>query len=144
RNANPAPATRAGDGAWSSSPIAGFRLQFRSKRATMRRARPSPPLRPARFETRASPSGGPNMATATKKPSLPSSPSRTPQASPNDPWILRALDATYRFLSSLKLAVLSISTLAFTLIFATFVESEYGTGAAQEYVYRSRGFAILM
>ena len=48
----------------------------------------------------------------------------------------------YRFLASLKLAVISISTLAATLAYATFFESKYGGGAVQEWIYRSPGFAI--
>ena len=56
----------------------------------------------------------------------------------------RMIDAIYRFLASLKLAVFSISTLAATLAYATFFESWYGAGAAQEYIYRSPGFAILL
>ncbi len=50
----------------------------------------------------------------------------------------------YRFLASLKLAVISISTLAATLAYATFFESKYGGVAAQEWIYRSPGFAILL
>ena len=56
----------------------------------------------------------------------------------------RMIDAIYRFLASLKLAVISISTLAATLAYATFFESWYGAGAAQQYIYRSPGFAILL
>ena len=54
------------------------------------------------------------------------------------------IDVIYRFLASLKLAVFSIATLAATLAYATFFESWYGAGAAQEYIYRSPGFAILL
>jgi len=57
---------------------------------------------------------------------------------------MRAIDAVYRFLASLKLAVLSISTLAASLAFATWFESRYGTSAAQDYVYRSTWFAVLL
>ena len=38
----------------------------------------------------------------------------------------------------------SIITLAATLAYATFFESWYGAGAAQQYIYRSPGFAILL
>jgi hypothetical protein len=54
------------------------------------------------------------------------------------------IDAVYRFLASLKLAVVSLCCLAATLGYATFFESWYGAGAAQEYIYRSDGFAILL
>ena len=50
----------------------------------------------------------------------------------------------YRFLASLKLAVISIATLAATLAYATVFESRYGGGAAQDWIYRSPGFAILL
>ena len=88
------------------------------------------------------------MATATKKvpPAVPKSSSR------QEPWgsptfldrIARGLDLIYRFLASLKLAVISIATLAVTLAYATVFESKYGGGAAQEWIYRSPGFAILL
>src|SRR4051794_38280452 len=83
------------------------------------------------------------MATATKKVSSPSSPPSSPP-----PWrpnpLLRSLDAIYRFLSSLKLAVISLATLAAVLAYATFFESWYGMAAVQEWIYRSKGFAILL
>ena len=50
----------------------------------------------------------------------------------------------YRFLASLKLAVISISTLAATLAYATVFRVEVWRGAAQEWIYRSPGFAILL
>jgi hypothetical protein len=56
----------------------------------------------------------------------------------------RALDAIYRFLASLKLAVFSLATLVATLAYGTFCESWYGGGAAQEWIYRSPGFALLL
>jgi hypothetical protein len=91
------------------------------------------------------------MATAAKKPS-PQGPSSKPSAAApehaadhrRDPWILRAFDATYRFLASLKLAVISLSTLAAVLAYATFFEKWYGTAAVQEWIYRSPGFAVLL
>jgi hypothetical protein len=54
------------------------------------------------------------------------------------------VDRIYRFLASLKLAVISLGALAATLAYATFFESWYGTGAAQEYIYKSAGFAVLL
>jgi hypothetical protein len=74
------------------------------------------------------------MATATKK-----------QPSPSILTVLVSVfDAVYRFLASLKLAVISIATLATVLAYATFFESWYGTAAAQEWIYKSKGFAILL
>ena len=58
--------------------------------------------------------------------------------------VAQGFDVIYRFLASLKLAVISISTLAATLAYATFFESRYGGGAVQEWIYRSPGFAILL
>jgi hypothetical protein len=90
------------------------------------------------------------MASATKKkPSASSSPSvaslteRAPSPALVDRFA-RGVDAIYRFLASLKLAVFSIATLAATLAYATFFESAYGMGASQEYIYRSAGFSILL
>ncbi len=90
------------------------------------------------------------MATAIKKSVSASAPeSRATQrasfssSSPVD-RLARMVDGMYRFLASLKLAVLSISSLAATLAYATFFESWYGAGAAQQYIYRSTGFAVLL
>ena len=90
------------------------------------------------------------MASATKnKTSASSSHSssarteRAPSPSLFDRFA-RGVDAIYHFLASLKLAVFSIAALAATLAYATIFESSYGTGASQEYIYRSAGFAILL
>ena len=56
----------------------------------------------------------------------------------------RAIDAVYRFLASLKLAVISLTTLAAVLAYATFFESWYGAAAVQEWIYMSPGFALLL
>jgi hypothetical protein len=56
----------------------------------------------------------------------------------------RVFDAVFRFLASLKLAVLTLGALAAALAYATIFERNYGTAAAQEYVYQTRGFAILL
>jgi hypothetical protein len=58
--------------------------------------------------------------------------------------VVRGADVIYRFLASLKLAVITLGTLAGVLAYATFFESWYGAGAVQEWIYRSRGFAILL
>lgn len=79
------------------------------------------------------------MATATKKSSTASSPSPSGGSS-----VLRAFDAIYRFLASLKLAVLSLASLAAVLSYATFFEKWYGTAAVQEWIYQSKGFSILL
>jgi hypothetical protein len=90
------------------------------------------------------------MSTATKRPSHPSpaSASRPEVHEPSSPtWAARILwlcDAIYRFLASLKLAVISLGTLAAVLAYATFFESWYGAAAVQEWIYRSKGFAILL
>ncbi len=91
------------------------------------------------------------MATATKKPSPSSS---APSASRSDGQdagsgsllgrLLWLCDAIYRFLASLKLAVFSLGTLAAVLAYATFFESWYGAAAVQEWIYRTKGFAILL
>jgi hypothetical protein len=88
------------------------------------------------------------MATATKKAPPPTPPNtRRAESTPAPGLVDRlaaAVDAIYRFLASLKLAVISLAALAATLAYATFFESWYGTAAAQEYIYRSAGFAILL
>jgi hypothetical protein len=88
------------------------------------------------------------MATAAKR-AYSSSPPPTPsQDRVPVPSVLdrfaAVIDAVYRFLASLKLAVCSLCFLAITLGYATVVESRYGAGAAQEIIYRSAGFAILL
>ena len=87
------------------------------------------------------------MATATKKAPVPV-PGRSPKAAaPPTSFLdrpLRGIDAVYRFLASLKLAVFSLSSLAASLAFATWFESSYGTTAAQDYVYKSTWFAVLL
>jgi ResB-like family len=88
------------------------------------------------------------MATATKKFPPASSPQPSAQERAPSPSVFerfaRMIDAIYHFLASLKLAVVSISTLAATLAYATFFESWYGAGASQQYIYRSPGFAVLL
>jgi hypothetical protein len=86
------------------------------------------------------------MATATKKkPASPPPPraDREPAPSLAD-RLARGVDAIYRFLASLKLAVISLSTLAGTLAYATFFEKWHGTAAVNETIYRGPFFAILL
>lgn len=59
-------------------------------------------------------------------------------------WLAIGFDAIYRFLASLKLAVISIATLAAVLGYATFFESWYGTAAVQQWIYQSPWFALLL
>jgi hypothetical protein len=88
------------------------------------------------------------MATATKKNLLASPSSKSSQVRAQRPSsldrIARGLDAIYRFLASLKLAVFTLALLVGTLAYATFVESWSGGAAAQEWIYRSPGFAVLL
>jgi len=82
------------------------------------------------------------MATATKKSAEAPSASRE-----NASWLAgaaAAVESVYRFLASLKLAVLSLGTLAAVLSYATFFEKWYGTAAVQEWIYQSKGFAVLL
>lgn len=90
------------------------------------------------------------MATATKQvPPPPPAPGRSSKSAAAPGLsildrLLRGVDAIYRFLASLKLAVISLSALAASLAFATWFESNYGTSAVQDYVYQSTWFAILL
>jgi hypothetical protein len=59
-------------------------------------------------------------------------------------WAYRTIDSIYRFLASLKLAVITLGTLASVLAYATFFESSHGAAAVQEWIYQSRWFAILL
>src|SRR3954452_12759603 len=59
-------------------------------------------------------------------------------------WIYRVLDGTYRFLASVKLAVISLGTLASVLAYATFFESNHGAAAAQEWIYQTRWFSLVL
>lgn len=85
------------------------------------------------------------MATARPKPA----PSPVPKARaealpPPEPLLVRAFDAIFRFLASLKLAVMLISGLAAVLASGTIYESMYGTAAVQHDIYQSKWFALLL
>jgi hypothetical protein len=90
------------------------------------------------------------MATATKRfPASPSPAGRNASAGPKPKptlghRLLTVVDSIYRFLASLKLAVFSLSALAASLAFATWFESSHGTTAAQDFVYKSTWFAVLL
>ena len=88
------------------------------------------------------------MATATKK-NLPASapPPRRAEHTPTRSLVDRlgnGIDAIYRFLASVKLAVITLGTLVATLAYATVFDSGYGSGAAGEYIYLTPGFVILL
>jgi hypothetical protein len=87
------------------------------------------------------------MATATKKISASTPPQPRPdrESAPSlADRLVGGVDAIYRFLASLKLAVFSLSALAGTLAYATFFEKWYGTAAVNETIYRGPYFAILL
>jgi hypothetical protein len=85
------------------------------------------------------------MATATKNKGAVSSPDdRKGPSTGLIAAVLRVFDRVFRFLASLKLAVISLGTLASVLSYATFFEKWYGTAAVQEWIYQSKGFAVLL
>jgi hypothetical protein len=88
------------------------------------------------------------MATATKEVPPPSpGPQRERDRRPARSFgeqVLWLIDAIYRFLASLKLAVISLLLLAGTIGYATLFESWYGTAAVQEWIYKSTAFVILL
>jgi ResB-like family len=57
---------------------------------------------------------------------------------------MHVIEAVYGFLASLKLAVFTISALAASLAFATWLESTYGTATSQDFVYKAPWFAVLL
>ncbi len=86
-----------------------------------------------------------DMATATKKPApQPRDTPPTPAASKPSSLLRRAFDAAFRFLASLKLAVICLATLSGTLAYGTKFNSAYGLNAANEYIYQTKGFALLL
>ena len=89
------------------------------------------------------------MASATKKSASAPMPPDDPEGRTTPGFslasaLLRFCDAVYRFLASLKLAVISLGTLAGVLAYATFFEKWYGTAAVQDWIYRSTGFSVLL
>lgn len=63
--------------------------------------------------------------------------------SPDQPFPVRVLLHFYEFLASLGLAVVLISAMAISLVFATFVEATFNTDVVQFYVYRSWWFCLI-
>ena len=85
------------------------------------------------------------MSTPKKKANDTRPEGETPRSSPTVvDSILGLLNGIYRFLASLKLAVISLASLAAVLGYATFFEKWYGTAAVQEWIYRGKPFAILL
>ena len=87
------------------------------------------------------------MATATRKNATPPPPraeASTDGSKPAANPIVRAFDATFRFLASLKLAVICLATLAGTLAYGTWFNSAHGMSAATEWIYSTRWFALLL
>ena len=86
------------------------------------------------------------MATATNlsKHGVSSKAGASPDGASGDHAILRAFDVVYRFLASVKLAVICILTLALVLTGATFFESSYGIPAGRQYFYQNPLFSILL
>jgi hypothetical protein len=88
------------------------------------------------------------MATATRKNPSPQPPPRAkaaPDAEPKAPSLVwRVFDATFRFLASVKLAVVCLATLSAVLAFGTRFNSWYGMNAANEYIYQAKWFAVLL
>ena len=84
------------------------------------------------------------MASAVKiGTATPSEPQPKPSSSTGG-WLYRLFDGVYHFLASVKLAVISLGSLAAILAYATFFESNYGAAAAQEWVYMTPMFAIVL
>jgi len=81
------------------------------------------------------------MATATKSTSTAPATSREPVPKG---FLGRAAAATFRFLASLKLAVISLLCLSGLLAFATWLESRFGTRAAVALVYQSPAFVVVL
>lgn len=85
------------------------------------------------------------MATARPKKAPPKPVKETkPIESAKDPWIFRAFDAVFRFLASLKLAVISLTTLAAVLAYGTVYETTNGPQAVAIDIYQSKWFALLL
>ena len=87
------------------------------------------------------------MATATRKNAPPPPTLVDPEKAEPKPagsLIFRAFDATFRFLASLKLAVICLASLAAALAYGTWFNSAHGMSAATEWIYSARWFALLL
>jgi hypothetical protein len=77
-------------------------------------------------------------------PPAPPSPEGQGSTKPSSPFLIRAFDATFRFLASVKLAVICLLTLSATLAYGTRFNSWYGMAAANEWIYQAKWFSILL
>jgi len=88
------------------------------------------------------------MATATSRSSQRPKPLAQPERSGSRSklmnGLLRLFDMIFRFLASLKLAVICLGTLSATLAVGTWFNSRFGQNAVNEYIYQTKGFALLM
>jgi hypothetical protein len=87
---------------------------------------------------------GEAKSSPTRKAAAPTTRPPNPPQAPQEPWLVRLIDGIYHFLASVKLAVISILSLAVLLAYATFFNASYGLAAAQEYVYGSPLFAAVL
>ncbi len=84
------------------------------------------------------------MATARPRKSHTPEPVKPMAAPEAENWFVRAVDEVFKFLASLRLAVMLITTLAAVLGYATFYESANGTQAVQVDIYQSVWYALLL
>jgi hypothetical protein len=87
------------------------------------------------------------MATATRKNATPPPPrgeATRDGSKPASSLIARGFDAVFRFLASVKLAVICLASLAATLAYGTWFNSAHGMSAATEWIYGTRWFALLL
>jgi hypothetical protein len=87
------------------------------------------------------------MATATRKNATPPPPraeALQDGSKPASSLILRGFDAAFRFLASVKLAVVCLASLAAALAYGTWFNSAHGMSAATEWIYSTRWFAFLL
>jgi hypothetical protein len=63
---------------------------------------------------------------------------------PAAPFLFRAFDGTFRFLASVKLAVICLASLSAALAFGTRFNSWYGMAAANEWIYQAKWFSLLL
>jgi hypothetical protein len=87
------------------------------------------------------------MATATRKNASPPPPPVNPpkaQAKPAGSLVIRVFDAIFRFLASVKLAVICLASLSAALAYGTWFNSSYGMSAASEWIYSAKWFALLL
>ncbi|RUL84986.1 cytochrome c biogenesis protein ResB [Tautonia sociabilis] len=88
------------------------------------------------------------MATVSKKPSSPPPKSSKGRKGESDRGgegrLLRGINGIYRFLASLKLAIVSISLLAIVIFVGMLYERKFGNAALQKYFYQTSWFGLLL